>query len=86
MGWVEETFKAGQNPFGWLSSAERLQAAAETILSVKKRVRPRISAHLGLRGVRRLRNPILQKIKRAWRRCAANSKLFAGAIALRIRV
>jgi hypothetical protein len=32
MGWVEEMFKAGQNPFGWLSSAERLQAAAETIL------------------------------------------------------
>lgn len=32
MGWVEETFKAGQSPFGWLSSAERLQAAAETIL------------------------------------------------------
>jgi hypothetical protein len=32
MGWVEETFKAGQSPFGWLSSAECLQAAAETIL------------------------------------------------------
>jgi len=32
MGWVEETFKAGQSPFGWLSSAERLQAAAEIIL------------------------------------------------------
>jgi hypothetical protein len=32
MGWVEETFKAGQSPFGWLSSAERLQAAAEAIL------------------------------------------------------
>jgi hypothetical protein len=32
MGWVEETFKAGQFPYGWLSSAERLQSAAETIL------------------------------------------------------
>jgi hypothetical protein len=32
MGWVEETFKAAQSPFGWLTSAERLEAAAETIL------------------------------------------------------
>jgi hypothetical protein len=32
MGWAEETFKAGQSPLHWLSSAERLQAAAETIL------------------------------------------------------
>jgi hypothetical protein len=32
MGWAEETFKAGQSPFGWLSGAERLHDAAETIL------------------------------------------------------
>lgn len=32
MGWVEEMFKAGQSPSVWLSSAESLQAAAETIL------------------------------------------------------
>jgi hypothetical protein len=32
MGWAEETFKAAQSPFGWLSSAECLQAAAEIIL------------------------------------------------------
>jgi hypothetical protein len=32
MGWAEDMFKAGQSPFNWLSSAECLQAAAETIL------------------------------------------------------
>src|SRR6478672_7189661 len=32
MGWVEEMFKGAQSPFGWLSSAECLQTAAETIL------------------------------------------------------
>jgi hypothetical protein len=32
MHWVEELFRAAQSPFGWLSSAEGLQAAAETIL------------------------------------------------------
>jgi hypothetical protein len=32
MGWAEDVFKAGQSPFNWLSSAERLQAAADVIL------------------------------------------------------
>lgn len=40
MGWVEDTFKAGQSPFGWLSSAERLEAAAETILRHEEATAP----------------------------------------------
>ena len=47
MGWVEETFKAGQNPFGWLSSAERLQAAAETILEREEAGAPAYFSALG---------------------------------------
>jgi hypothetical protein len=40
MGWAEETFKAAQSPFGWLSSAERLAAAAETILAQEEAEAP----------------------------------------------
>jgi hypothetical protein len=85
MGWVEETFKAGQSPFGWLSSAERLQAAAEIILEREEAGAPAYFS--ALEAARQEAEEKSRSSKDGNGHCGGalrTSELFAGAIAVRI--